>query len=174
MKNRRKKDAFTFIEVLVAILTVGIFLTYLVWFTSNTSTDTAKTTNYLRALILAQEAIELIQSIPARNLKSEGLSLIEGSLVDPGSLKSVKMPVEKMTNSNETQISYPDSYSPAYFYREIILGDVVNGSGKDSFLRDVVVNVYWNEGKAAQQINSPKRMKKLSMAALVLDEKKFY
>lgn len=74
----------------------------------------------------------------------------------------------------ENNLSYPEDYSPAYFYRQINVQQVSNPSlDYAPYLYQVTVTVLWNEGRTAD-LAKPDRMKKIQLSTIVLDERRGY
>ncbi len=172
MKKFSKK-AFSFVEIIVALTISIVFFAGLIYFASTTRVQTSKAVNYLRALQIAQETIELIQSMPSSEISPAKLQVFEGSLLDPATGKSVKIPMHGGSAWQPSIKAYPEQYDNAYFYRKI----KIEPAGS-RFLRKVSVTVYWNEAKKPDKIDSigaePDRMRKLSLATIIFDESEHY
>lgn len=178
MKFFSGKKGFSFVEIIIALFVSIIFLGGLIYFASTTRVETSKAGNYLRALQIAQETIELIQSVPVKELSQSKIQLFEGSLVDPDSRKSVQLPFHADSVWQPQTKTYPEQYTNAWFYRKIKLEPVENSFPNSRFMQKIVVEVYWNEGKAPDKIESigdePDRMRKLALATIVFDEGEVY
>ncbi len=171
------RNGFSFVEIIVALSISVVFFGGLIWFASTTRVETSKAGNYLRALQIAQETIELIQSMPQSELTPAKIQMFDGSMVDPATRNSVKIPVHSGSAWQPATKRYPEQYNNAWFYRKVRL-EQVNSGGGSRFLRKVSVDVFWNEGKTPERIDSigaePDRMRKLSLATLLFDESEFY
>ncbi len=178
MIRRTPQRGFSLVEVVVAFAISLVCFGGLIYFATSTRTETSKAENYLRALQIAQETIELIQSTPAEELTPAKLQMFEGSLVNPASGKSVTLPVHPSAAWQPTDKTYPDQYTKAYFYRKIKLKPVESGIPNSRFLKQVTVEVFWNEGKTPDKIEAiggdPDRMRKLSLPAVIFDEREPY
>ena len=177
MPKKSGRQAFSFVEIIVA-LTIGVgCFTGLIWFASTTRVETSKAGNYLRALQIAQETIELIQSTPQSELTPTKIQIFEGSLVNPQTRNSVKIPVHNASAWQPATKNYPEQYNNAWFYRKVRM-EQIGGGGSSRFLKKISVDVYWNEGKSPDKIDSldsePDRMRKLSLATLIFDESEYY
>lgn len=168
-----KRKAFSFVEIIVALTISIIFFAGVIYFASTTRVQTSKAVNYLRALQIAQETIELIQSMPSSGLSPAKLQVFEGSLIDPATGRSVKIPMHSGSSWQPGIKTYPEQYDNAYFYRKV----KIEPAGS-RFLRKVSVDVYWNEAKKPDRIDAigsePDRMRKLSLATIIFDESEHY
>ena len=177
MTTNMQRRAFSFVEIIVALSVSIVFFGGLIYFASSTRVETSKAGNYLRALQIAQETIELIQSTPQSELTPATLQMFEGSLIHAATGNSVKIPMHASSVWQPATKNYPEQYNNAWFYRKIRFETVSSGPGA-RFLRKVAVDVYWNEGKTPDKIDSigaePDRMRKLSLATLLFDESEPY
>ena len=174
MKIKRK--AFTITEIVVATGIFSAVFIALYFLTTSSRTETAKSINYLRALQLAQETVDWINSTPFNKVTKSNLAFLEGSLVDPGTGNSVKIPVGNNAKSTGSP-TYPKEYSKCYFYRTIKIDDL-SSSPVSRFLKKITVGIYWNEGRAPKKIEAvsgePDRMRKLILSTLIFNEKEYY
>ncbi len=172
------KAAFSFVEIIIAALVSVIFFTGLIYLASNTRTQTANAGNYLKALQIAQETIELIQSMPVSMVLKNKAQIFDGSLIDPQTGKSIKIPRHQTSSWQPQTRTYPDSYEKAYFYRKVRIEDIAPSQPNAGYLKRVAVDVYWNENKKPVKIDTlgsePDRMRKISVATLVFDEGAVY
>lgn len=172
------RNAFSFVEVIVAFAVGVIFFGGLIYFASTTRAETSKAENYLRALQIAQETIELAQSTPVEELTQRKMQIFEGSLVNPQAGKSVVLPFHAASPWQPQTRGYPEQYTKSYFYRTIKIEPVETSQPNARFMRKVIVNIFWNEGRVPGKIDSigsdPDRMRKLSLAAVVFDESACY
>lgn len=171
-------SGFSFVEIIVATGVGLIFFGGLIYFASTTRVETSKAENYLRALQLAQETIELVQSIPASEASGSGVQIFEGSLVDPNTGQSVKIPFHKSSGWQPQTRTYPAEYSKSWFYRKIRISPAPAGIPNARFIRKLTVDVFWNENRTPDRIESigaePDRMRKLSLSTLLFDESEIY
>lgn len=176
--QRKRHRGFSLVEVVVAFAISLVCFGGLIYFATSTRTETSKAENYLRALQIAQETIELIQSTPFEELTPAKLQMFEGSLVNPATGKSVPLPVHPAAAWHPSTKTYPDQYTKAYFYRKVRMKPVESGIPNARFLREVIVEVFWNEGRVPDKIEAiggdPDRMRKLSLPAVVFDEREPY
>ena len=176
MKFKNKKG-YSLAEVVIAtVIFAGIF-TGLILLTTSSRTETSKSINYLRALQLAQEAIEIINSSPFEKVTDSNLSFLSGSLIDPATNKSVKILAGNNAKNTISEFNYPDDYTKCYYYRTIKINDL-SSIPNNRFLKKITVGVYWNEGKIPNKLEStsgePDRMRKLELSTIVFDEKAYY
>ncbi len=176
--SKKGSGGFSFIEIVVAAGVSFIFFGGLIFFATSTRTQTSKAVNYLRALQIAQETIELVQSVPLEKVAGGGVQIFEGSLVNPATGGSVKIPFHNSSAWQPHTKTYPEQYNNAWFYRKVRIDPVPAGIANARFLRKITVDVYWNESKKPERIDSigkePDRMRKLSMATLLFDESETY
>lgn len=169
---------FSFIEIIIALTVSVVFFAGLIYFASTTRVETSKAGNYLRALQIAQETIELVQSTPIAELTGNKLQIFEGSLINPATGKSVGIPVHPGSAWQPATKAYPEQYNNAFFYRKVRVEPVDGSVANARFMRKVSVDIYWNEGKVPDKIDSigdePDRMRKLSLATLIFDESEYY
>lgn len=177
MNTIKKKNAFSFVEIIVALTVSIVFFGGLIYFASTTRVETSKAGNYLRALQLAQETIELIQSAPHSDLTQAKLQIFDGSIVNAQTGNSIQIPVNSASLWQPETKKYPEQYNNAWFYRKAKI-ESVGSTGQARFLRKISVDVYWNEGKTPEKVDSigqePDRMRKLSLATLIFDESEHY
>jgi len=178
MIRRTPDRGFSLVEVVVAFAIGLVCFGGLIFFATSTRTETSKAENYLRALQIAQETIELIQSTPFEELTPAKLQMFEGSLVNPATGKSVTLPVHPTAAWQPADKTYSDQYTKSYFYRKIKMKPVESGIPNSRFLKQIIVEVFWNEGKTPDKIEAiggdPDRMRKLSLPAVVFDEREPY
>lgn len=172
------KRAFTIAEITVATAVLILMFASLMLVNTSSRAETSQSINYLRALQLAQEAIDWINSAPFSEVTESRISFLEGSLVDPSSGNSIKMPVGENAKNSIDSPQYPDDYSKCYFYRTIQIEDLKDEVPNGRFLKKVTVGIYWNEGKVPKKIestsNEPDRMRKLMLSTIIFNEKEYY
>ncbi len=172
-RQKIKKTGFGLFEIVVAI-TVGVIAAVpLLWMVSSTRMETTKAINYLRALELANEVIDLANVVP--------FDKIEGATgVYNGILNSAGIPVKQLPNGHEwttfvsdQNILYPDQYGIAYFYRDIKVEPITTRDYK-RFLKKVKVSVEWNEARIPPNPNDNQgqnaRMRKIILETLVFND----
>jgi len=178
MRLVRDSKAFSFVEIIVALAVSATFFGGLIYFASTTRLETSKAENYLRALQIAQETIELAQSTPIEELTQDKMQLFEGSLVNPATGKSVRLPFHAASAWQPATKTYPEQYTNAYFYRKIKVEPVDSSIPNARFMRKVIVEIFWNEGKVPNKVDSigadPDRMRKLSLASVIFNEREYY
>ncbi|MBP5470960.1 MAG: hypothetical protein J6Z11_17155 [Candidatus Riflebacteria bacterium] len=141
---------------------------------SSSRTETSKSTNYLRALELAQEAIDWINSAPFKEVTDDNLQLLKGNLVNG------KIATGNNAKNSITEPKYPDTYSNAYYYRTIkIEPDTEFNANVRRFLKKVTVEVYWNEGTAPNNLEAtnngvPLRTRKLMLSTIIFNDEAYY
>lgn len=170
----RRRTAFTFAEIIVAILVVTVLAVPLFYLVTSTRTDTSKAINYLRAMELANEVIEWANVIPFAEISK--LAQMGGSLVEDvgGTLKSVPVPLKanSMWSGLATQIQYSDQYPTAFFYRSITVASITHNVPWRDYVAQITVTVAWNEGKKPDNVNDQERMRKITLYALVFNDRK--
>ena len=172
------KKAFTITEIVVAtVVFVGLFTT-LSLLLNTSRTETSKSINYMRAMQLAQETIDWVNSTPYEKVDNNTLSILNGSLVDSYTHNSVAIPVGENANNTVTDPQYPDDYSKCYYYRTVKV-DNLDSVPNGRFLKKVTVSVYWNESKVPKSLVSassgePDRMRKIILSTLIFNEKEYY
>jgi len=159
---------------MVAILVAAVLAVPLFYLVTSTRTDTSKAINYLRAMELANEAIEWANVIPFHKIKElEGTG---GSLVEDlgGNFVPVKLAVVNngMWAGLAPQIQYSDQYPTAFFHREIIVGSITQSVPWRDAMAKVTVTVSWNEGKKPDILDSTDRMRKITLYALIFNDRK--
>lgn len=174
----RRKAGFSFVEIIVATGIGLVFFGGIIYFASTTRVQTSKAENYLRALQIAQETIELVQSVSVADAASSKIQIFEGSLVDPSTRQSVKIPFHTSSGWQPQTRTYPEEYTKAWFYRKVSVDKLPAGVPNARFMRKVTVDVFWNESKMPEKIEAigaePDRMRKLSLSTLIFDESESY
>ena len=177
MKNYNNRKAFSLTEIIVATVVFVAIFTALGLLTSSTRTDTSKSINYLRALQLAQEAIDWVNSAPFSEVTDNNIAFLRGSLVDSSTSKSVKINIGSNGKSSIEKAFYPEDYSKCFYYRTVEIDDL-KGIKNNRFLKKITVGVYWNEGKMPKNIETaskePDRMRKLFLSTIIFNEKEYY
>ncbi|HEY9071172.1 MAG TPA: hypothetical protein VIV61_13020 [Candidatus Ozemobacteraceae bacterium] len=178
MRRFSDRMGFTFVEIVIATGVALVFFAGLIHFASATGSETSRAENYLRALQIAQETIELVQSMPVGELTDAKLQIFEGSLVDSQTRQSVALPVHPESAWKPVTKKYPEQYTKAYFYRKLRLEPLEGEAANGRFLRKLIVEVFWNEGRVPDKIDAiggtPDRMRKLALATVLFDEREYY
>lgn len=169
---------FSFVEIVIATGLAVVLFSSIIWLITSTRVETSKSINYLRALQLAQETIDWLQTIPGDQLTPDIVQTFEGSLVDPQSEKSAKIEVNKREGNSGEQFRYPENYCAAWFYRKVSLEKIDQKIPGARFLRKATVQIFWNEGKRPTTLEplsgNPDRMRKISMSVVLFDEDEYY
>lgn len=167
----------SFVEVLLATVIASLLFSSIIWFVSMTRVAAGKSTSYLRALQLAQETIDWVHALEFSDVSADKLSLLEGSLVDSQTGRSVVFSRDTVAGKKMV-LAYPDDYGKAYFYRRIVLEQQNGVKPACRLLKKVSVYIYWNEGQKPAQLDSlseePDRMRKITLSTLLLDERGYY
>ncbi|HEY9070059.1 MAG TPA: hypothetical protein VIV61_07355 [Candidatus Ozemobacteraceae bacterium] len=177
----RDNTGFGFVEIIIATLIAAVCSIPIIMMVSNSRSDTSKAINYLRALELANEALEWasIATDTANldmNLRSCGGSLI----VDTGSGAPGAARVDAVDPLNgkwsadgliTKNIGYSEQYNTAFFLRNISVVPVTTGIGA-GHLSEVTVEVKWNEGKAPANPIDPSgdRMRRITLKTLIVHD----
>ena len=172
-----KNKGFTITEITIAtVIFVSLFMTLFLLLNSSRS-ETSKSINYMRAMQLAQETIDWINSTPFEDVTDNKLSILNGSLVDSYSNKSVPIPIGENANNTVSDPEYPADYTKCYYYRKLNI-DNLDSAPNGRFLKKVTVTVYWNESKVPKKIDTgsgePDRMRKITLSTIIFNEKEYY
>lgn len=168
----KAQSGFTFLEILVAAAVMAATLGAFLGLMRETTGDTGKAIFYLRALELGQETIDWAVSGPLDPARRKALEGMSGSLVDAGTGKgvAVSLGANRDWPAAPRELTYPDSYIQAYFYRAVNVQAVPGRSN----LYEVTVEIAWNEGVPPDAIESPggtpDRMRKIVLSTLAYDE----
>lgn len=173
IKMKTNRRAFTMTEIAVAVTVFTMVFIGLSLLTTSSRKETSRSINYLRALELAQEAIDWVDSAPFSEVTDANLEFLKGTLVDPATNNSISItPSTNDKNSIESFV-YPEDYTKCYYYRTAEIEDLGN-----RFIKKVKIGVYWNEGSVPKNIettsNEPDRMRKLFLSTIIFDEKAYY
>lgn len=177
----RKRNGFGFVEVIIATLIAAVCSIPIIMMVSSSRSDTSRAINYLRAMELANEALEwaMIATDAANldmNLRSCGGSLLVDTgvgapgpaRVDATGPRNAKWDADGIISRD---IGYSEQYNNAYFMRNISVAPVVSGLGT-GHLSEVTVEVKWNEGRAPANMMDPAgdRMRKIVLTTLVVHD----
>jgi len=172
---------FGFVEIIVATLIAAVCSIPIIMMVSSSRADTSKAINYLRALELANEALEWATIATDTdhldmNLRSCGGSLIvDTGLGVPGAARVDAVdPVNGKWISDgiiTKDIGYSDQYNTAFFLRNISVKPVTSGIGA-GHLSEVTVEVKWNEGRAPANPIDPsgERMRMITLKTLIVHD----
>ncbi|KAF1083039.1 MAG: hypothetical protein GQF41_0806 [Candidatus Rifleibacterium amylolyticum] len=166
----------TFPEIVVAVAVFAIMVIPLYLTMGNVQTDTKKSINYLRAIELANEAIDYVKMLPVdKDFKRNADALSGSILIETGSdFEAAQIPTganDYYKDVLEPKIQYSSQYNPAYFYRTIEVSDLT-GTGYAGLLKKVIVTVYWDNDVKVNNIHDlSKKTRNVVMATLVTDWK---
>lgn len=183
LRFKTKRFGLSFVEILIAILVVTGCAVPIIYMVSSTRTDTVKAINYLRAVELANEAIEWAAASKLSNLNNGTFSAFNECLVSAGGsgLTAKKLltaqpsnPAWKSGNLMATDLQYSEQYNKCYFWRQIDIQDVNAGHFQKNLIKKVTVTIKWSEGKTAP-INSDKgRTRQVQLSVLLLNDKNLF
>jgi hypothetical protein len=172
-RPRHPFSGFGMVEIIIAILVGAVCAIPIIWMVSSSRTETSKAINYLRAMELGNEIIDLAQVVPFKDL--EGFAGgYRGVLAGSG------LPVKQLNAGDpwapfvaDQSLPYPEQYEGAYFFREITV-EPVTTSDYGRFLKMVRVSVEWNEAKIpplpSDNTGGNQRMRKIVLETLVFDD----
>ncbi|MFZ5951523.1 MAG: type IV pilus modification PilV family protein [Candidatus Rifleibacteriota bacterium] len=163
----------SFAEIVVAVTVFAIMAIPVYMSMSGVQTDTVKSISYLRAVELANEAIDYVRLIPVDTdfkMKAEGLSgsiLIEKPDFAPAPVMTGDNPYYKDILADK--LTYSEQYNPSFFYRTVEVGDL-SGTSYSGLLKKVVVTIYWDDGRSVKNIHDlNSKTRKVVMACLITD-----
>lgn len=175
--NRTRRKGFTITEIIVATAIFVVLFSSIAWMSTSSRAESSKSINYLRALELAQEGVDWVNSTPFSEVTEANVAILQGSLVDPSNGESIKMPVGDNAKNSVANTNYPQDYSRCYFYRTVKIEDL-NSVPNGRFLKKITIGIYWNEGKTPKKLEAtsgePDRMRKLYMSTIIFDDKAYY
>ena len=169
------KKAFTVTEIIVATcIFVAIFFS-LMLLTTSSRKETSKSINYLRALELAQEAVDWVNAVPFDQVTDTNLAAhLSGSLV------SLPIPVGKnANNTNAQKPCYPKEYGKCYYFRTVKIENL-NGIANNKYMKKINIGIFWNENKVPTNVETtlpsgePDRMRKLTLSTIIFNDKESY
>lgn len=164
-----KKKGFTITEIVIAAAVFLSIFAALMLLNKSSRTDTSKSINYLRAMELAQEAIDFINSTPFSEATKDNFDFLSG-LVSKVQLGQ--------NGGARTEYSYPEDYAKCYYYRDITIDDI-SSIPNNKYLKKISVEVSWNEGKVPNQIEAigggkPDRMRRVVLSTVLFNDKESY
>lgn len=172
------RNGFGFVEIIVATLIAAVCSIPIIMMVSSSRSETSKAINYLRAMELANEALEWAMIATDTENLNTNLSGCGGSLiVDVGGGTLGPAGVDAVGSVNPKweadgiiarNIGYSGQYNTAYFLRSISVVPIDSGIGA-GYLSEVRVEVKWNEGRAPTNLMDPAgdRMRKITLTTLV-------
>lgn len=177
------RRAIGFVEIMVAILIAAACGVPIYLSVTSSRTETSKAINYLRAMELANEVIEWANVTPFDKLTdamlsahTQSLVVPQGTMLCPESIKTVdpENAQWKTDGLTATAISYPEQYNKAFYFRSVsILPIDVPGLIASDLLKQVTVEVSWNEGKTPANPNvGNDRMRKVTLSTLIYNDEK--
>ena len=182
-----RKSGLGFVEVLIAISIISACAIPIVYMVTSSRTDTSKAINYLRAMELANEAIDWAMVTPFERLDDGIFSGVGGTLVrdSSGNLEpefvQVGVPSNPIWVNDWTdrgimgdKIKYSEQYNKAFFWREIKIENVTGNYFQPNLLKKVIVTVKWSEGKRPANVNiGDDRMRQVQLSVLLLNDKSY-
>ena len=158
------KRAFGLLEVIIAVLIIvgaGIPILRMV---TGSRKETSSSLNYLRAMELANEAIEWASA--AKFDEVDKLKNISGS-------NTTKIERTNWKNSDifEENLKYSEQYSTAFFYRKIEVEPIKGSYFADNLIKKVTVTVLWSEGYKPSNINvEDDRSRQVQLSILIIND----
>ena len=175
-----KKKALGLIEIIIALLLVvgaGIPILRMVF---QSRTETSSSINYLRAMELADEAIEWANISNFKDL--DKLKNLSGTITDytgsePDMIKINTSDTTKKKKKNadlfESNIAHSNQYSNAFFYRDIKVEPVSSkyNSFEKNLLKKVTVTIKWCEGYKPANVNiDSDRNREIQLSVLIIND----
>lgn len=167
------KRGLSFAEIVVAVVVFAIMALPIYVSMTGVRSDTVRSISYLRAVELANEAIEYVKLLPIDKdfkMKAQGLS---GSLVieKPDFAAAPVMAGENSYYRDilADNVSYSEQYNPSFFYRTIEVHDLA-GTDYANLLKKVIVTIYWDDDRPVKNIHDlDSKSRKVVLACLVTD-----
>ncbi|MEW6708416.1 MAG: hypothetical protein AB1403_01210 [Candidatus Riflebacteria bacterium] len=176
MKTEIPRKGVSFTEIVIAVTIFAVLAIPLFMSMKSVNMDATRAISHLRALELANEAIDYVRLLPVdKNFDQLALGL-SGSIVIEGQDGLVPARIQTGENSYYSgilanELEYSEQYSRSYFYREV---EVIEQSGREyaPLLKKVVVTVYWSDGEKVKNLHSYEdRTRKVVLACIVTDWK---
>ena len=173
------KKGFSLAEIVIAVVLAVMAGIPILKMVTTSRTETSSSINYLRAMELANEAIEWANVTKFNDLEklqslSESIVIDNGSSMDTRKVLSAEPEYKSWLESNQfnTDIGYSEQYIHSYFYRIIEVQDIKdNGNIKDNLLKKVTVTVKWIEGKKPSNIDvDTDRTRQIQLSVLVIND----
>jgi hypothetical protein len=176
----KQKRGLGFVEVIVAILIAAACAAPVIYMVTSSRTDTSKAINYLRAMELANEAIEWATISRFSSVNDSTFSALAGPITtdEGGGLRTADLALGSPDNTVwsedgliTNQLSYSQQYNNAFFYREIDIEDISDSHVNDGLLKKVTVTVKWSEGHRPANLNIPDdRSRQVQLSVLILND----
>ncbi|MBU1107454.1 MAG: hypothetical protein KKB51_12360 [Candidatus Riflebacteria bacterium] len=179
MRDLKKTQGISFVEVMIAVLIVAVSAVPIFYMVTSSRTDTSKAINYLRAVELANEVIEWAQAVKFDDLNVITFGGVSGTIDDDSTVPVLPGPVRVVPPENTnwlgvpfvaTDLMYSKQYSNAFFYREIEFEDVISPDFNDGMMKKMTVRVKWNEGVAPTSLYSSDRDRQVELSVLMLND----
>jgi hypothetical protein len=164
-----RRHAFGFAEIMIAVLVCTVAAYPIITMVTATRTETTKAINYLRALELANEIIDLANVVPFHLLQS--FAGVYSKSLKPLPIREPQG--DFVVQFQPTQIEYSPDYGKCFYYRDITI-ESVPGVEHGRFLQKLRVSVEWNEGKPPQNeednTGPNQRMRKVVLETLLFND----
>lgn len=178
--TRKRAAGMGFVEVLIAVLVISGCAIPVIYMVTSSRTDTSKAINYLRAVELANEAIEWASVSKFDDVVESTFSALAGPITEVSTtgLKAIDVAVGPPENTvwsadglAADKLTYSEQYNKAYFYRKIEIEDVSDSYVKPDLLKKVVVTVLWSEGYTPANPNLPDdRSRQVQLSVLISND----
>ncbi|GAB4270119.1 MAG: hypothetical protein Kow0029_06670 [Candidatus Rifleibacteriota bacterium] len=178
--TKKCKAGLGFVEVLIAVIVISACAIPIIYMVTGARADTSKAINYLRAMELANEAIEWASVTPFENVTEATMAAFSGPITEDvgGALQSAKIAVDSPENKvwendnfTVSSLKYSQQYDKAFFYREIQVEDISDSYVAANLLKKVTVKVKWSEGYRPANINLPDdRSRQVQLSILLLND----
>ena len=179
----KNKKALSLVEIIIAFAIVVCSGIPVLMMVSSSRKDTATSINYLRAMELANEAIEWVNVTKFEDLDNLN-DLLDKSIVEsyksdliPGRIATCETEYDKWKKSDllTQDLHYSEEYVKAYFYRTIEVKSIEaddQNNLRNNLLKKVTVTVKWNEGKEVSNIYEDlnERDHKVQLSVLVIND----
>lgn len=182
MNTVHRRKGLGLIEVVIALViavAAGIPILRMVM---GSRTETSSSVNYLRAVELADEALEWASV--SQFSEVDKLKNLSGSIIEDGgsgmttcriNIKEAGYQSWKDSEIFKTELSYSPQYTTAFFYREIEVEPVEPDSEapyiSKNLLKKVTVTVKWCEGYKPSNLNLPSdRNRQVQLSMLVIND----
>ena len=167
-----RRTGFGLAEVVVTVV-IGVSCAIpLIWMVSSSRTETTQAINYLRAMELANEIIDLANVVPFKDLDSFA-GAANGRLSPFIQVKQLDPGHAWFTYVADQNLPYSGQYDKCYFYRQIDV-KLVDNQNYSRFLKKLSVSVEWNEAKVPPNPNvntaDNQRMRKIVLETLVFND----
>ena len=158
-----RKGGFSLAEVMVAVVVVFLLSLPIIYITTSTKKDTAHAINYLRAVELGNEVLDLVNSLRFEQISEEYLNnAFGGSVTDASNVENTVNLLVRNDTINESwkdtgtfladSIQYPLQYAQYCFYRKIEVNPSDFGSIRDD-TKVIRVTIAWAESSKVNNVN---------------------